>query len=128
MGKDAPTLPEVAALLEAAEQTGPREHALACLLALHGLDTAQVCAAKVADLHRGENGWSLSIPLTAGARPVSVALAPRAADAIAAHLGDREDGPLLVDEDGQTLEAAQAQRLIRRVARSAGLGYRLERP
>ena len=47
MGKDAPTLEETAAFHEAAPAAGPRDHALACLLTLNGLEFAAICSATV---------------------------------------------------------------------------------
>lgn len=124
MGKNAPTLEEVAAFLEAAEEAGDLEHALACLLALNGLSLRAVCSAGVADLEQHDETIVLKVSLTGGA-PTPVPLAPRTARALEEHLGARRGGPLLVSEDGVPLSPPEAAQMVRRIVRDAGLGHRL---
>lgn len=126
MGKDAPTLEEVAAFLEAAASCDPRDHALACLLALNGLAMQAVCAARVADLHDEEGARTLSVSLMGGP-PTAVPLAPRTAAAIDAYLEGRTEGPLLLADDGSALQRHAAARIVRQVVHAAGLDYRLDR-
>ena len=124
MGKNAPTLEEVAAFLEAAEEAGDLEHALACLLALSGLSLRAVCGANIADIEQHDETSVLHVSLTGGA-PTPVPLAPRTARALEEHLGVRHGGPLLVSEDGVPLTPAGAAQIVRRIVRDAGLGHRL---
>lgn len=126
MGKDAPTLEEVAAFLEAAASCGPRDHALACLLALNGLEMQAVCAARVADLHDEAGRRTLSVSLTGGT-PTAVPLAPRTAAAIDDHLEGRTEGPLLLADDGAALQRHAAAQIVRQIVHAAGLDYRLGR-
>jgi integrase/recombinase XerD len=126
MGKDAPTLEEVAAFLEAAASRGPRDHALACLLALNGLSMQAVCAAQVASLHEEKGTRTLSVSLTGGP-PIPVPLAPRTATAIDDYLEDRTDGPLLLADDGSALQRFDAARIVRQIVHTAGLDHRLGR-
>ncbi len=124
MGKNAPTLQEVAAFLEAAEAAGELEHALACLLALNGLSLRAVCEAGIAGLEHHDGTDVLHVSLTGGA-PMPVPLAPRTAHALHEHLGERHGGPLLVGEAGLPLTPDGAAQIVRRVVRDAGLSYRL---
>ena len=124
MGKNAPTLPETAAFLEAAQAAGPRDHALACLMALNGLPLEAVCAAEVADLRDDGSGMLLAVSLTGGP-PVTVPLPPRTVHAIEDHLEDRDEGPLLLADDGSPLGLGAAHGIVRRLVRAAGLGHRL---
>ena len=124
MGKDAPTLQEVAAFVEAAEAAGELEHALACLLALNGLPLRAVCDARVADLEAQGDEHQLHVSLTGGPR-VPVPLAPRTAAALEEHIGHRHGGPLLVTEGGVPLTPDDAAQIVRRVVHDAGLSYRL---
>lgn len=127
MGKNSPELVEVAAFLEAAEEAGDLEHALACLLALNGLSVQAVCGATVASLRRRADGLTtLAVSLTGGA-PTPIPLAPRTAAAIDEHLDGREAGPLLVGDDGTPLQGQTAAAIVRRIVHAAGLDYRLER-
>jgi integrase len=129
MGKNSPTLQETAALLEAAQASGPRDHALACLMSLNGLDVKTVCAARVNDLSLSVSGEPALTVALIGSRRTLVPLAPRTYAALTDHLDGREQGPLLLDDDELTpLSAVAATRILRRLARDAGLGYRLERP
>lgn len=124
MGKNAPTLNELAAFLEAAEASGARDHALACLLGLNGLSEHAVCAATVGDLGE-QNGERVLLASLTGGAPVSVPLAPRTAAAVDAHLDGRQEGPLLLGDDGGPLTEVAAAQIVRRIVRSAGLDYRL---
>lgn len=125
MGKDAPPLLEVAAFLETAEARGARDHALASLLCLHGLNLSELCQAWVSDLDRTELPWTLEIAVVPGVPRVKVALAPRVTAALAAYLGGRGSGPLFLEDDGSPLRLESANTLIRRIVKAAGLDYRL---
>ena len=127
MGKNSPELTEIAAFLEAAEEAGPREHALACLLALNGLAIVGVCGATVADLGKLKDGTTtIAVSLTGG-RPTPIPIAPRTAAAIQEHLDGRTEGPLLLDQDGRPLAGHAAQAIVKRIVHAAGLDYRLGR-
>jgi integrase/recombinase XerD len=127
MGKNAPELVEIAAFLEAAEEASARDHALACLLALNGLSIQAVCGATVAGLRRLADGTTtLAVSLTGGP-PRSIPIAPRTAGAIQRHLDGRQEGPLLLDDDGGPLQAHAAAAIVRRIVHAAGLDYRLGR-
>jgi integrase/recombinase XerD len=124
MGKDAPTLEETAAFLEAAQAAGPRDHALACLLALNGLEFAAICSATVEDLADADGQRFLHVSLTGG-RPMPVPLSARTAAAIDEQLDGRAGGPLLLADDGGPLRPADAAAIVRRIVHAAGLGHRL---
>jgi integrase/recombinase XerD len=127
MGKDSPELAEIAAFLEAAEAAGAREHALACLLALNGLSIPAVCGTTVAGLGCLADGTrTLAVSLTGGP-PTPIPIAPRTADAIEEHVGGREEGPLLLNDDGTPLQGHAAAAIVRRIVHAAGLDYRLGR-
>ena len=127
MGKNAPELVEVAAFLEAAEQAGARDHTLACLLALNGLSVQAVCGATAAGLrHLADGTPTLAVSLTGGP-PTPIPIAPRTAAAIDEYLDGREQGPLLLGDDGTPLRAPAAALIARRIVHAAGLDYRLGR-
>jgi len=125
---DSPTLGldrgELVALLPEAERAGPRDHALACLLALNGLRVSEACATDAGDLGAERGHWVLAV-VRKGGRRALVPLAPRTVAAIQAHLAGRSDGPLLLANDGGRLNRHQAARVVRRLARRAGITKRV---
>lgn len=115
---------EIARLLAAAELAGPRDHALLCLLALNGLRASEVCAANACDLDFVRGHRTVTVMRKGGSR-VEVPLAPRTSAAIDSHLGGRTTGPLLLGIDGERLDRHQVARIVRRLARAAGISKRI---
>lgn len=124
VGQDSPTLAlersELGRLLDAAEAAGARDHALVCLLALNGLRVSEACGADVADLAE-QRGHRVLLIIRKGGIPAVVPLAPRTIAAVDAQRGDRTVGPLLLAADGARLDRHDAARVIRRLARHAGI-------
>ncbi len=116
---------ETADFLEAAQRQGPRAHAVACLTGLHGLTVEAICKARVEDLSDEGRGRVLAVTILGGNARVPLRLTQRAAGAVDACVGPRCAGPLLLDDLGGPLTASDAMRIVNRVARSGGLGYRL---
>ena len=56
-----------------------------------------------------------------GGKVVTVPLAPRTARAIDLAIGERSDGPFFLTADGRRLDRHGAGRIVRRVARRAGI-------
>jgi integrase/recombinase XerD len=107
-------------LLLHAHTAGPRDHALICLLLLNGLRVSEACSARVEEL--GTSRGHVTIRITRkGGREAVIPLAPRTADAVAAARAGRITGPLLRDYDGHPLDRHDAARIVRRLARRAGL-------
>jgi integrase/recombinase XerD len=118
------TGPEVAALLAAAAAcTGPtaaRDLAAVTLLADLGLRVGELCSLDVADLGV-ERGHRVVRFTGKGGRERRRALTPGAAAAVDAYLGGRAQGPLLATATGGRLDRHAVFRLIRRLAREAGI-------
>jgi site-specific recombinase XerD len=125
---------EVDALLAAADaETGPtaaRNRAALALLADLGLRVGELVSLDLADL--GHERGHRSLRFTGkGGRPRRRALAPGTARAVDAYLAeraasgrlpaDRVSGPLLVTATGARLDRHAVFRLVRRLARVAGL-------
>lgn len=108
------------ALLDAAQASGRRDHALVCLLALNGLRITEALVADVRDLAHERGHRTLRLCRKGGKRQ-TVALAPRTADAIDAMLDDRTSGPLFVTRSGRQMDRHVALKIIRRLARTAGI-------
>ncbi|MFC4110599.1 tyrosine-type recombinase/integrase [Micromonospora zhanjiangensis] len=125
---------EVDALLAAAEaDTGPngaRNRAAVTLLADLGLRVGELVSLDLTDL-RTERGHRSVRFVGKGGRARRRALAPGTAAAVDAYLAaraaaagvpvDRLDGPLLVTASGNRLDRHAVFRLVRRLARAAGL-------
>jgi site-specific recombinase XerD len=125
---------EVDALLQAAEaDTGPtavRHRAALALLADLGLRVGELVGLDVADV--GVERGHRSVRFTGkGGKPRRRALTPYAAAALDAYLAqraaaegtsaDRLDGPLLVTATGARIDRHAMFRLVRRLARDAGI-------
>ncbi len=111
---------ELGALLVAAGLGPPPEHALISLLALNGLRVSEATGADIEHLGL-ERGHRTLVITRKGGKVVTIPLAPRTARAIDLAVGERGDGPIFLAGDGRRLDRHGAGRIVRRVARRAGL-------
>jgi site-specific recombinase XerD len=115
---------EVGAMLVAAGLRSAREHALISLLALNGLRVSEALGANIEQLGLERGHRTLTITRKGG-KIVTVPLAPRTARTVDLAVGERHDGPIFVDADGQRLDRHAAARIVRRIARRAGISKRV---
>jgi integrase/recombinase XerD len=116
---------ELAAFVEAAAATGPRDHALAALLCLNGLRVSEVCRADAADVAILDRHSVLEVVQVNDGRAV-MPLAEKTAAAVATYLGQRQSGPLLFDNSGrERLDRHDVARVVRRLAKAAGVAGRV---
>ncbi|MGH2393941.1 MAG: tyrosine-type recombinase/integrase, partial [Candidatus Limnocylindria bacterium] len=115
---------EVGAMLVAAGLAGARDHALLSLLALNGLRVSEALGANIEDLGLERGHRTLTI-LRKGGKVVTIPLAPRTARAIDLVVGERCDGPILVGAGGERIDRHAAGRIVRRIARRAGIAKRV---
>jgi integrase/recombinase XerD len=111
---------ELGALLVAAGLGSPVEHALISLLALNGLRVSEATGADIEHLGVERGHRTLTITRKGG-KVVTIPLAPRTARAIDLAVGERCDGPVFLTADGRGLDRHGAGRIVRRVARRAGI-------
>jgi integrase/recombinase XerD len=111
---------EVGALLVAAGLGPAIEHALISLLALNGLRVSDATGADIEALGPERGHRTLSV-LRKGGKLVTIPLAPRTARAVDLAVGERTHGPIFTGADGRRLDRHGAARIVRRVARRAGL-------
>src|SRR5690349_15995482 len=111
---------ELGALLAAAGLGPPAEHALISLLALNGLRVSEATGADVEALGT-ERGHRTLVITRKGGKVVTIPLAPRTARAIDLAIGERSEGPVFLAADGRRLDRHGAARIVRRVARRAGI-------
>ena len=115
---------EVGALLVAAGLGEPYEHALLSLLALNGLRVSEAIGADIERLGLERGHRTLTI-VRKGAKVVTIPLAPRTARAVDLAVGERSEGPIFITGDGTRLDRHAAGRIVRRVARRAGITKRV---
>ncbi len=111
---------ELGALLVAAGLGPSAEHALISLLALNGLRVSQATGADIEALGV-ERGHRTLVITRKGGKVVTIPLAPRTAQAIDLAIGERCQGPIFLTLDGRRLDRHGAGRIVRRVARRAGI-------
>jgi len=114
------TREELRALLAAAAADGPRSQALVTLLALNGLRIDEALSRDVEDLDHQRGHPVLHLRRKGGAHAVC-ALAPPTLRALRAYLDGRHTGPIFRTRSGRRLDEPAAWRLVRRLARNAGL-------
>jgi site-specific recombinase XerD len=111
---------ELGALLVAAGLAGVKEHALISLLALNGLRISEALGIDIDDL-KVERGHRTVTVVRKGGKVVTMPLAPRVARAVDLAIGDRAGGPVFLAASGGRMDRHAASRIVRRVARQAGL-------
>lgn len=111
---------EVGSLLVAAGLGAPNVHALISLLAINGLRISEALGADI-DALGLERGHRTLTVLRKGGKIVTIPLAPRTARAVDLAIGERLDGPIFLRPDGQRMDRHCASRIVRRVARHAGV-------
>jgi integrase/recombinase XerD len=111
---------EVGTLLVAAGLGPTAEHALMSLLALNRLRVSEAVGANIEALGTERGHRTLTV-LRKGGKTVTVPLAPRTARAVDLAVGERAGGPIFVADDGRRLDRHGAARIVRRVARRAGI-------
>jgi len=111
---------ELGALLVAAGLGTAGEHALISLLALNGLRVSEAVGANIEALGL-ERGHRTLVVTRKGGKVVTIPLAPRTARAIDLAIGERIEGPVFLAPNGHRLDRHGAGRIVRRVARRAGI-------
>jgi integrase/recombinase XerD len=115
---------EVGAMLVAAGLMTARDHALISLLALNGLRISEATGADIDKLGLERGHRTLTI-LRKGGKIVTIPMAPRTARAIDLAVGERCEWPIFRRDDGLRLDRHTAGRIVRRVARKAGIVKRV---
>jgi len=111
---------ELGIFLVQAGLSGARDHALACLLALNGLRVSEAIGTNIDDLGLERGHHTLRI-VRKGGSTVIVPLAPRTARTVYLAVGERDEGPIFVADSGERMNRHQAARVVRRLAKHAGI-------
>jgi len=118
---------EVGAMLIAAGLSAARDHALISLLALNGLRVSEAIGADIERLGLERGHRTLPV-LRKGGKHVTIPLAPRTARTVDLVVGERAEGPILLSLSGARLDRHGASRIVRRIARRAGICKRVGPP
>jgi len=110
-----------AALLRTAERDGPRSHALVALLLLRALRLAEALALDVPDVTDTLRGHRVATITGKGERTRLAALPPAVTRAVDALVAARTTGPVFATRTGTRWQPSGAYRVVRRLARDAGL-------
>ena len=111
---------ELGAMLVTAGLGPPVDHALISLLALNGLRVSEATGADIEHLGLERGHRTLTITRKGG-KVVTIPLAPRTARAIDLATVDCCDGPVFLTPDGRRLDRHGAGRIVRKLARQAGI-------
>ncbi len=117
---------ELGAFLVAAGLSSPRDHALCPLLALNGLRISEALNAEIEQLGL-ERGHRTLVVHRKGGKTVTIPLAPRTARALDLAIGERVEGPLFLGLNGDQMTCDAAARMVRRIAKAAGITKRIGR-
>jgi integrase/recombinase XerD len=101
-----------------------RDHAFVSLLALNGLRLSEAIGANIEALGLERGHRTLTV-VRKGGKTVTLPLAPRVARAIDLAVGERAAGPNFIEPDGRRVDRHAAGRIVRRIARRAGIGKRV---
>lgn len=115
---------ELGPFLAAADARGAQHGALCCLLSLNGLRVSEVTEADVTDLTFARGHRTLTITRKGGAQ-AEVPLAARTFRSVLKAVGDRPDGPLLLDGNGNRMTRHSAARAVRLAASRAGIAKKI---
>lgn len=103
-------------LITEAENHSKMATALVWLMCGAGLRVAEACTARIEDL----DGDLLTVKVKGGHRQIKPLSDPVLA-AVKAATGTRKEGTIVVDRDGHEVTEKKAQRLVRKLAKTAGI-------
>jgi site-specific recombinase XerD len=111
---------ELGAFIAQAAAAGPTDHALACLLGLLGLRVGEACAIDIENLDASRGHRTVTV-LGKGHKLAVIPLPPRVSRAVDQAADEREHGPLLLMRTGTRMNRHGATRIVRRLAKRAGI-------
>jgi integrase len=103
-----------------AQRLGPKDHALACLLAYNGLRASECCSVMIQGL-AVERGHRTLVVARKGGKRQTIPLIPRVARSLDLVIGERADGPILITGMGTAWDRMEVYRRVKKICRHAGL-------
>lgn len=114
------TVDDAHRLIQAAQAHSSWTAALVWLMAGAGLRVDEACSARIEDL----SGDLLTVRVKGGHRQTK-ALSEEVLTAIEATIGDRTDGPIVVDGEGRPIKVWRAQQAVAQLGTQAGITERV---
>ena len=111
---------ELGAFIAQGAAAGAVDHALACLLGLLGMRVSEACSVDIEHLGL-ERGHRTVWIVGKGNKPALIPMPPRVARAVDLAAGGRLEGPVLLSRSGRRLDRHAATRIVRRLAKRAGI-------
>ncbi|MDP9165099.1 MAG: tyrosine-type recombinase/integrase [Actinomycetota bacterium] len=115
---------EARAFLAAADAGSACDALLARLLITNGLRVSEACSANVEDLDN-ERGHQILRVTGKGGKRATIPLVAGTIEALRNVLSERESGPILLDAQGERLDRHDAARIVKRLAKAAGVSKRI---
>lgn len=112
---------EISALISTARASTPTDGALVTMLALLGLRVSEACNVDIEDFQYTERGHRVLRIMGKGGKPASIPLPVPIARAMDRAAEGRTSGPLLLRRDGSRMTRRSADRVVKRLARKAGI-------
>ncbi|MGN6687259.1 MAG: tyrosine-type recombinase/integrase [Actinomycetales bacterium] len=111
----------VALVVQARDEGTSSEAALIWLMALMGLRVSEACNVRVEDIGDIERGHRVLRLVGKGGKPATAPIPPSVAAVLDAARGQRRSGVLCLRRNGRPFDRRSADRVVKRVARAAGI-------
>ncbi|BDB62337.1 tyrosine-type recombinase/integrase [Rhodococcus sp. RDE2] len=109
-------------LMFTARNSTPADEALVAMLGLLGLRVSEACSINVEDFQDTERGHRVVRFTGKGTKSASIPLPVPVLRSMERAAGERRRGPLLLRRDGSRMTRRSADRVVKRLARHAGIG------
>ncbi|HEY5249518.1 MAG TPA: tyrosine-type recombinase/integrase, partial [Dermatophilaceae bacterium] len=115
---------QLGTLVAAARASSPTDAALITLLGLLGLRVSEACSVDIEDFGTQRGHRTVHI-IGKGGKPALIPLPPPVARTLDAAAAERSTGPLLLTRTGARMDRYAASRIVRRLAKRAGIEHRV---
>lgn len=116
---------ELLAVLDCAQKSRARDHALLCILGLNGLRIGELLATNIEDIGRQGGYVTLKVKREKGGENPLIPLSPRTSWAVEQATYQRVSGPIFLTREGTRLDRAGAARIVTRLCKEAGITKRI---
>ena len=112
-------------MVAAARASTVSDSALITMLGLLGLRVSEACNMRIEDIHGLNRGHRTLSLVGKGRKPATIPLPVPVARVLDAAAGERTDGWLVLRVDGSKMDRRSATRVVRRLAKKAGINKRI---
>jgi integrase len=115
---------QLGSLVALARGSGPMDAALITLFGLCGLRVSEACSVDLEDFGTQRGHRTLHI-IGKGGKPALIPLPPPVARTLDQAAAERTGGPLLLTRTGRRMDRYAASRIVRRLAKKAGINHKI---